>query len=136
MEKLFISPLYYTLNIVVSVFAVLRVFSGGREPQSAFARSLLIRVDMIANAVLFGDPQETISGRMGKDLHKDANGLPGFLARLICPVLDKIDRTTDDHCGASRQPLEGSDAVCALCTVAGMGMYAAIGYLFLWPVFL
>jgi len=51
--------------------------------------NLLIAVDQAINAVLGGDPDETLSSRMGKQVERCK------LCRWVCRLLGKVDR---DHC--------------------------------------
>ena len=66
-----------------------------------YLTNLFLAVDLFANALLFGDPEETISSRLGK--HQDA-GHDCKLCDWICWVLDKIDPR---HCDKSRNALQG-----------------------------
>jgi hypothetical protein len=61
--------------------------------------SVLIALDQLLNALLYGDPDETLSSRAGKAmLRGDRWGC------VFCRVLDWIDR---DHCRKSMIPDEG-----------------------------
>ncbi len=60
--------------------------------------NILISIDQFFNALLLGDPDETISSRLGKSR---PNG-------LVCRSLDKLD---PDHCADAIEPDEGSDSV-------------------------
>lgn len=58
----------------------------------------LVILDKSANVILelakFKKPRwETVSKRWGRE--RDTN----LAAQLGCPIIDKIDPTTDDHCG-------------------------------------
>jgi hypothetical protein len=56
--------------------------------------NVLIAIDQLGNAVLGGNPDETISSRMGKAIRERRC----YLCRVICWFLDKIDK---DHCKES-----------------------------------
>ena len=64
--------------------------------------NILIGVDQLFNAVLRGDPDETISSRAGKrdGSHK--------VATAICWALDKVD---PGHCKDAIEEDEGKDAL-------------------------
>jgi len=64
--------------------------------------NLFISVDQFVNTVIGGDPDETISSRMGKrtDTCK--------LCKFICSFLSRIDYR---HCKEAIEQDEGSDAV-------------------------
>ncbi len=67
-----------------------------------YAHNVLIAVDQLANAILLGDPDETISSRAAKHYsHKDGWG---WLARF----LDKID---PGHSADAIERDEGKDAI-------------------------
>lgn len=60
--------------------------------------NVLVGLDQLGNAVLGGDPDETISSRCGK--------LPRcFLCKVLCKALNLIDK---NHCPESIEPDEGS----------------------------
>lgn len=65
--------------------------------------NILISVDQLVNTILGGDPDETISSRLGKAKKK---GNP--IAIAICKVLSKFD---NKHCIDSIEADEGKDAV-------------------------
>lgn len=67
--------------------------------------NVLIAVDQLGNAVTGGDPDETISSRLGKRVR---SGEAGWFARFTCWSLGWIDR---GHCRASIEEDEGNDAV-------------------------
>lgn len=54
--------------------------------------NILIGIDQLANAILGGDPDETISSRMGKHLVKKQNCL---ICKFLCGLLNLID---PNHC--------------------------------------
>ena len=64
--------------------------------------NLFISLDQLANTVLGGDPDETISSRAGKKQRK------GRLAYYLCRALHWID---PGHCKRAIEHDEGDDAV-------------------------
>lgn len=54
--------------------------------------NILIGIDCLCNAILNGDPQETMSSRMGKHLAKHEN-CP--VCSFLCKLLNYIQK---DHC--------------------------------------
>ena len=64
--------------------------------------NILIAIDQLGNAILGGDPDETISSRMGKMI-RNKTATP--LEHGLCDVLDVIDK---DHCEESIEEDEGS----------------------------
>lgn len=64
--------------------------------------NILIAIDQLANAILGGDPDETISSRAGKKQETQK------WAKLLCYLLNKIDT---DHCSKSIEEDEGKDTV-------------------------
>lgn len=68
----------------------------------AYLWNLLIAVDQLLNTLAFGDPDETLSSRLGKA----AGGCK--LCRAICRLLHRIDA---HHCEKSIEPDEGKDGI-------------------------
>ena len=65
--------------------------------------NILISIDQLINVVLFfGDPDETMSSRMGKHLAKHDCPFCNFM----CKLLNLIQK---DHCVKSIEPDEGKD---------------------------
>lgn len=62
--------------------------------------NLLISIDQLCNTILGGDPDETMSSRMGKHVVKRDNRL----CKFICRLLNKID---PNHCVDSIEKDEG-----------------------------
>ncbi len=58
-----------------------------------YAINLFIAGDQMANAILGGNPDMTISGRLGKRLLKGPEGCPWcyLLSGWICRLLDEVD---------------------------------------------
>lgn len=67
-----------------------------------YLRNLLISLDQLANALLAGDPDETISSRCGKRRETCR------FCRWLCNLLDRIEYR---HCEDSIEPDEGQDAL-------------------------
>lgn len=61
--------------------------------------NVLISVDQLANTILGGDPDETISSRAGKRQYKSR------WATVLCWFLNKVDT---NHCKKSIEEDEGS----------------------------
>lgn len=74
--------------------------------------NLFVAVDQLVNTILLGDPDETLSSRMGKMVeqwHKTpANKGRYVISLIICWVLNKIDK---GHCKQSIENDEGSNEV-------------------------
>jgi hypothetical protein len=66
--------------------------------------NVLIAFDQFCNAVLFGDPDETISSRLGKWLDLPKDTWRYTIADAICRVLRTIDK---NHCRKSVEKDEG-----------------------------
>lgn len=71
--------------------------------------NIVIAIDQLCNAILGGDPDETISSRLGKVVARNAES--NNLAWLICYVLDWID---PGHCRDAIEKDEGKDEVIEL----------------------
>jgi hypothetical protein len=66
--------------------------------------NILISIDQFFNTILGGDPDETMSSKMGKHLAKHDCPFCNF----ICKLLNLIQK---DHCVKSIESDEGKDAV-------------------------
>jgi len=66
--------------------------------------NLLISLDQLANTLLGGDPDETMSSRMGKRI-ASGNCLGCY---YVCRALHWVDK---DHCHRSIEADEGDDGV-------------------------
>lgn len=64
--------------------------------------NLLVAVDQLANTVAGGDPDETLSSRLGKRRRNCR------LCYWLCRLLDRI---SPRHCERSIEPDEGKDAL-------------------------
>lgn len=67
-----------------------------------YLKNILIAVDQLINALCFGDPDETISSRIGK--RRDGN------ERFWAGVVDRIFFWQKDHTKKSIEADEGDDA--------------------------
>lgn len=68
----------------------------------AYLWNLLVAVDQLLNTLAFGDPDETLSSRLGK-----ASGRC-VLCRAICRLLSRIDAR---HCEKSIELDEGKNGI-------------------------
>lgn len=68
----------------------------------AYLWNLLIAVDQLLNTLAFGDPDETLSSRLGKASGRCA------LCRAICRLLNRIDAR---HCEKSIELDEGKNGI-------------------------
>jgi len=62
--------------------------------------NILISIDQVINTILGGDPDETISSRMGKYAERGR----GWFPKTICKLLHLID---NNHCQNSIERDEG-----------------------------
>lgn len=68
----------------------------------AYLWNLLIAVDQLLNTLTFGDPDETLSSRMGKRVHRCK------LCRAACRLLHRFD---PNHCEKTIEHDEGKDEI-------------------------
>ena len=68
----------------------------------------LISIDQFFNTITGGDPDETISSRMGKWNRGEIGGVRQKISYVICLALNKLDK---DHCQDAIEEDEGDDAV-------------------------
>lgn len=75
-----------------------------------WALNVLIGIDQLGNALTGGDPDETISSRLGKMKFKHGGEIPWYrpMSRIVDWGLDKID---PGHSIDAIEPDEGKDAV-------------------------
>lgn len=64
--------------------------------------NLLVAVDQLLNTLAFGDPDETLSSRMGKRVHRCK------LCRAACRLLHLFD---PNHCEKTIEHDEGKDEI-------------------------
>jgi hypothetical protein len=62
--------------------------------------NLFIAFDQLLNTIFGGDPDETISSRMGKT--------NSWIGRAMCWLMDKIDK---NHCARVREDDEGGHGI-------------------------
>jgi len=67
--------------------------------------NIAFAVDQLINAIFLGDPDETISSRIGKMIRR---GTEGWIPRKLNWLLDKIDK---NHCRDAIEEDEGKDDV-------------------------
>ena len=70
-----------------------------------YIRNILIALDQLGGAILLGDPDETISSRLGK-LERD--GKANVFTRALCRFFDLFDK---GHCAKSIEADEGKGAI-------------------------
>lgn len=70
--------------------------------------NLLIAIDQLFNAILLGDPDQTISGRLGNYLEYNTSTWQYKIANVICWFLRKLDK---NHCKKSIEIDEGKDRI-------------------------
>ena len=63
--------------------------------------NILLALDFVGNALTGGDPEETISSRIGKKMAKEKNC---YICAALCWLLDKMDRR---HCKDAINIYEG-----------------------------
>jgi hypothetical protein len=69
------------------------------DKNQSYKWRILISIDQLANTLLGGNPDETISSRWGRAVRDARDGAPApWYARYGCWALDKIDK---DHCRSS-----------------------------------
>jgi len=67
-----------------------------------YVMNVLVSISQMANALLGGDPDETLSSRMGKKLRTS------LVAYWVCRFLSLFDKR---HCERAVEADEGKDAV-------------------------
>ena len=68
-----------------------------------YAWNILIALDVLLNAILLGDPNETISSRAARAMRRDQP----WWACWVCTLTDLVD---PDHCPKAIEPDEGTDS--------------------------
>lgn len=71
---------------------------------SLYFWNFLVAIDQLFNTILGGDPDETLSSRMGKNVREGRCKL----CKIVCYILNKID---SNHCDKSIEAEEGSRQV-------------------------
>lgn len=69
-----------------------------------YLRNLFIAVDQLVNTILGGDPDETISSRLGKNYN-------GTIAERFVDWLFSWQHKKEGHCEASIEKDEGNQAI-------------------------
>ena len=64
----------------------------------------LVSTDQLFNTILFGDPDETLSSRMGKSISENKC----ILCKFICGILNIFD---SQHCKKSIESDEGANNI-------------------------
>ena len=62
-----------------------------KDVASRYFWNILIAIDQLANTLLAGDPDETISSRMGKQIREGKCKL----CKIVCRLLHRVD---PNHC--------------------------------------
>ena len=84
---------------------------GGRRPHGkvvTYILNLAIGIDQLLNAILFGDPDETLSSRFGKWIRDEDGGVRKWIAYAVCRTIHIFDK---DHCVDAIENDEGMYAV-------------------------
>lgn len=93
--------------IVGLVFMVAMAFAP--DPVGKWAKNFWISVDQFGNVMILGDPDETISSRLGKWItEEDVDMMRRGWGHTVCFFLDLVD---SDHCENSIDPDEGIDSL-------------------------
>lgn len=77
-------------------------------PQGRWAHNVLLGLDFFANALMMGDPRESISSRLGK--WQQMGGWRGSVADALCPGLSVL-MLERDHCRRSIDRAAGARGV-------------------------
>ncbi len=101
-------PVAFIVSLLLFlVFVLLRAIVPKGLLQRYFI-NLLIAFDQLANAIRGGDPDQTISGAMGRAVQRGPEGCRACygISKLVCRLLDVPD---PDHCGKALRadPKEG-----------------------------
>ena len=75
-----------------------------------YVLNLLLGLDQLGNVLLGGDPDETISSRLGRIATEHGGEIPWSrpLSRLAAWALDRID---EGHCTDAIEPDEGDEGI-------------------------
>jgi hypothetical protein len=66
--------------------------------------NILISIDQFFNTLMAGDPDETISGRMGR-----WHNMGGWRAKIATPICWFLGKLDSGHCADSIEEGEGKD---------------------------
>ncbi len=82
----------------------------GDDTMGKWLLNVLISIDQFGNTIMGGDPDETVSSRLGKMKLKYGGQIPWHhpLARLTDIILDKID---SNHSVDAIEPDEGKEGI-------------------------
>lgn len=89
----------------------LKEIKGKRKFIGAWCMNILIAIDQLGNAIIFGDPDETISSRLGKFEIKKGGKISKIkhpFSAFLAWGLDKID---PNHCYDAIEKDEGSNQI-------------------------
>lgn len=91
----------FLIFLAVTVFALIGIKTMFKPHTgvSRYALNVLIAIDQLVNAILFGDPDETLSSRIGKNAEKGHK-----FSIFMSKVLDWFEK---DHCKKSMEYDEG-----------------------------
>jgi len=67
--------------------------------------NIFVSIDQLANTLLAGDPDETISSRIGKALKE------GSTNKILINISNLLSRIQPDHCKYSIEEDEGGDQI-------------------------
>lgn len=93
----------FTLGVMLSPFAFVLTLHIAGAP-SRYLRNVALSFDQTANALTGGDPDESVSSRMGKRVGAGDRGFSYVMCRLMHPF-DK------NHCTKAIESDEGGDKV-------------------------
>jgi len=83
------------LNVTKALRGFFSAFMGGSNRN--YIVWILIKLDILANTILFGDPRETMSSRMAKNMSSNAFAYYG------CKILHLIDK---NHCQSKKRDFD------------------------------
>jgi hypothetical protein len=105
---------YVGLGAIITLTSLYLLYMADIGAPSRYAHNILLSIDQSVNVVLGGDPDETISSRLGKWLTSDQKTFGDKIRRgfawVICPPLDILNLESD-HCRKSIDNEEGKDRV-------------------------
>jgi hypothetical protein len=94
---------------ILSALLLLSIMARTPGPQGRWAYNVLLGVDLFINAVMMGDPRETISSRLGK-WQQGSHWTRRQIADVLCPITSVI-MAEYDHCQKSVDREHGRDSV-------------------------
>lgn len=101
----------YLSNLGIAISRVPKAMLGSywHIPQDGYALNVLVTLDCLANAILFGDPDETISSRAGKAMEDGKKW-----GCILCKLIGNSGIFSKDHCVKAIQRDKGRRAVVPL----------------------